>query len=226
MMIGSPMDAITITDTRKITRTTEVFSVTPSELPTAWVGVKAVLRVHRKGIRYSKKSANRKKKGGKLKSVRPVPAPPPIAPNAVDSSTALPQNPPNPDANLPILAAAVSTELEPVLKSTLRKGIPFEETAYSICIGEVPTAPIAAQSVQEHWGIENKIHRHKDVTFNEDRTKIKDKSIAANLSQIFNFSLNLFTCLGLKSLKYGIEMYAHDTKFLLAALNSIHLYIQ
>lgn len=221
------MDAITITDARKITRTTEVFSVPPSELPTAWVSVKAVLRVHRKGIRYSKKSANRKKKGAKLKSVRPVPAPTPIAPNAVDSSTALPQISPNPDANGTLLAAAkVSTELEPVLKSTLRKGIPFEETAYYICIGEVPTAPIAAQAVQEHWGIENKIHRHKDVTFNEDQTKIKDKSIAANLSQLFNFSLNLFTCLGVKSLKYGIELYAHDTKFLLAALNSIHLYIQ
>jgi predicted transposase YbfD/YdcC len=223
MMVTNPTDAVTSTDARKITRTTEVFSVKPDELPADWGSVKAVLRVHRKGIRYAKKSRNRKKKKKKQAATPSTP----VAANPRDCTLPLPL--PSHEVGNRSEVASAKAGNDPTQSEnqcTLPKGIPFEETAYYICIGEIPSAETAAKAVQEHWGIENKIHRNKDVTFNEDKNKIKNKSIAANLSQIFNFSLNLFTCLGIKSLKHGIEMYAHDTKFLLAALNSIHLYIQ
>jgi predicted transposase YbfD/YdcC len=230
MMTEKPIDAITITDSRKITRTIEVFTVESAELPAAWLGVNAFFRVHRTGIRYSKKSLNRRRKP-KSQAGAAIVNEPATAVSDIANNGCLPlQSVETQAVDLPIVATqtAIGNQIVPESKEDApqknkpSKGIPFEETAYYICTGKVPNAQVVAKAVQEHWGIENKIHRNKDVIFNEDKNKIKDKSIAANLSQIFNLSLNLFTCLGVKSLKKGIEKYAHHIKFFLSAINSIN----
>ncbi len=48
-----------------------------------------------------------------------------------------------------------------------------------------------AQMIQNHWNMENKLHRNKDVVLNDDGNKIKNKNVVANLSSIFNFVLNV-----------------------------------
>lgn len=47
--------------------------------------------------------------------------------------------------------------------------------------------------VREHWDIENKLHWSLDVSFGEDRSKVRDKRAARNLSAMRKIAYNLFT---------------------------------
>lgn len=48
-----------------------------------------------------------------------------------------------------------------------------------------------AQVIRLHWGIENKVHWHLDVTFNEDKSKIRSGNGAENFSLLKRCVLNL-----------------------------------
>ncbi len=75
--------------------------------------------------------------------------------------------------------------------------------------------------VQKHWNIENKLHRNKDVIFNEDKNKVVTNNVAANLSLILNFVLNTITFIGMTP-TLAIERFAnqiHDTHTLIATMN-------
>ena len=67
----------------------------------------------------------------------------------------------------------------------------------------------AATVCQGHWSIEG-LYRFKDVQFNEDKNRIKNKNVASALSQIFNYTLNIFTFTGQKSVKIAIETLADN----------------
>lgn len=69
-----------------------------------------------------------------------------------------------------------------------------------------------AQGIRGHWGIENRLHWVKDMIFNEDRNKIRCPKIAANLSLMFNFALNLMRDLGFDSIKFATEHFANRVK--------------
>lgn len=47
------------------------------------------------------------------------------------------------------------------------------------------------QTIRLHWGIENKLHWHLDVTFNEDKSKIRAGHGAENFSLLKRCVLNL-----------------------------------
>jgi hypothetical protein len=54
------------------------------------------------------------------------------------------------------------------------------------------TAKIAADAIREHWGIENKSHYTRDVTFREDASRIrKNPGIFARLRSI---AYNVLRC--------------------------------
>jgi predicted transposase YbfD/YdcC len=55
----------------------------------------------------------------------------------------------------------------------------------------VATADRVGQIIRLHWGIENKLHWHLDVTFNEDKSKIKAGHGAENFSLLKRCVLNL-----------------------------------
>ncbi len=48
-----------------------------------------------------------------------------------------------------------------------------------------------AKGVRKHWGIENKVHWVLDVSFNEDKCRIRKDHSAANLAVIRHISMNL-----------------------------------
>ena len=48
-----------------------------------------------------------------------------------------------------------------------------------------------AQSVRNHWGIENSLHWVLDVTFNEDQSRARERRLADNLSWLRRFGISL-----------------------------------
>ena len=54
-----------------------------------------------------------------------------------------------------------------------------------------PNAQILAQCIRKHWTVENELHWSLDVSFNEDKCKIRDKNAAANFAATRRFSLGL-----------------------------------
>jgi predicted transposase YbfD/YdcC len=48
-----------------------------------------------------------------------------------------------------------------------------------------------SKSIQNHWAIENSLHWVLDVTFNEDRSRIRDEVAAQNMSALRKFAINI-----------------------------------
>lgn len=70
-------------------------------------------------------------------------------------------------------------------------------------------AEFYSQGIRLHWGIENRLHRVKDVQQNEDNNKVKENKIATNTSILQTQIINLFRMNGYKSLKYANERFAN-----------------
>jgi predicted transposase YbfD/YdcC len=52
-------------------------------------------------------------------------------------------------------------------------------------------ATLLAQSIRSHWGIENSLHWVLDVTFREDRSRIRNGHGPENIGLLRRLSLNL-----------------------------------
>jgi len=46
--------------------------------------------------------------------------------------------------------------------------------------------------IRGHWGVENKVHYPKDVTFGEDRSRIRTEPLVQNWTVARSFALNLY----------------------------------
>jgi predicted transposase YbfD/YdcC len=79
--------------------------------------------------------------------------------------------------------------------------------------------PSLGQYIRSHWGIENQLHWCLDVTFAEDKSRIRKDHAPRNISLLRRFSLNLLrqetSKLSLKMKRYKAAM---DNQFLLKVL--------
>ena len=64
------------------------------------------------------------------------------------------------------------------------------DTAYYIS-SLPPDAARLLQAVQHHWAIENSFHWVMDVTFSEDRSRIRNEENAENMAVLRSIALNL-----------------------------------
>jgi len=71
-----------------------------------------------------------------------------------------------------------------------RKGKTTEELRYYIS-SLLPEAELHKKVVRAHWGVENKLHWHLDVSFKEDLCKVRSNHAAENFSLVRKMSLNL-----------------------------------
>jgi predicted transposase YbfD/YdcC len=55
----------------------------------------------------------------------------------------------------------------------------------------VRSADTFAMMIRQHWHIENKLHWSLDVTFNEDRSRIRKDHAAENMASLRRVALNL-----------------------------------
>jgi predicted transposase YbfD/YdcC len=127
-----------------------------------------------------------------------------------------------PNAWWPAEWAALTACLIQVTRHSRRRGPggvwqTTEETALYICTTLLPAAVLAA-AIRGHWGIENRLHYVRDVSFREDRCRVRHqpgilarlRTIAHNIIQhnqlpnrteaIFKNALSFDHLIGLKGL--------------------------
>jgi len=71
------------------------------------------------------------------------------------------------------------------------KGIRSEETRYYISDEEGLSAAYYNSLVRGHWGIENHLHWHLDVTFKEDASRARKGNAPENLSTLRKLALQI-----------------------------------
>lgn len=81
----------------------------------------------------------------------------------------------------------VRIESERYIKVT---GVTQRETRYYIS-SQSPDPNLLGKAIRSHWGIENKLHWHLDVSFNEDKSRKRDRNAAENYSVVLRLALNL-----------------------------------
>jgi hypothetical protein len=79
-----------------------------------------------------------------------------------------------------------------------------------------------ADGARGHWGIENNLHWTLDVTFNEDRSRLRAGHGAKNMAVVRHFALNLVRQVAdRRSIKRRRKCAAWDPKYLLAILGPL-----
>jgi predicted transposase YbfD/YdcC len=95
------------------------------------------------------------------------------------------------------------------------KGILHQETRYYISDETVSNPSYYLSLSRGHWGIENQLHWHLDVTFKEDACRVREGNAPVNLSTLRKFALQLLSNqkdkLSLKKRQYKAAL---DVKYL------------
>lgn len=101
-----------------------------------------------------------------------------------------------------------------------RTGSTSVECAYFIVANPNATAEMVARVVREHWGIENTLHWVLDMTFDEDRCRVRAGNAAENLAILRHMVMNLMrTAPGKKrSMVKRRQRCAWDRNFMLSVL--------
>jgi predicted transposase YbfD/YdcC len=105
-----------------------------------------------------------------------------------------------------------------VISERVVQGVTSLERRYYVLSGQ-PTATQFARAVRGHWGIENQVHWVVDVTFDEDRSRVRTGHAPQNLAVLRHRVLNLLRHEASKgSLKTKRFRAALDEEYLLKVL--------
>ena len=111
-----------------------------------------------------------------------------------------------------------------VTRSGTRKRKEFKEEHYYISSKTEDHASYFAQGIRSHWGIENKLHWIKDAIMNEDKCRIKSKTIVGNLSLIRSGVISLFRVHNYASITQAIELFNNRLDECISLMNGKHIY--
>lgn len=73
--------------------------------------------------------------------------------------------------------------------------------------------------VRGHWGIENRSHWVRDVTFDEDRSQVKDSEIAQFMALFRNIAIGLIRFAGFVNISKALRFYASNPVLALPLFN-------
>lgn len=92
----------------------------------------------------------------------------------------------------------------------LRSGAQRSEIAYGL--SSLNAARATPQRLLElnrgHWEIENRVHYVRDVSFDEDRSRVRANTGARLMASIRNLVISLFRLLGFRYIPDGIRYFA------------------
>ncbi len=83
---------------------------------------------------------------------------------------------------------------------------------YLTSLADAPVAELAA-GIRGHWGIENKLHRTRDVHFGQDTNGIKHRKAAVNVAIFNTLALNFLLTNVHQSISYAQLYFAHNFKY-------------
>lgn len=91
----------------------------------------------------------------------------------------------------------------------IRKEKIYTQKRYYITSRKDHEAKFLAEGIRSHWFIENKLHWVKDCILNEDKSLVKGKGLAKNLSMLRTLAFNIFKLNKKNSIKKAIEKYTN-----------------
>lgn len=74
------------------------------------------------------------------------------------------------------------------------------------------------RQVRDHWGIENRSHWVRDVTFDEDRSTIRKGSGPRTMAALRNFAIGLLRLLGFSQIAKARRAFAANARKTLSLL--------
>lgn len=102
-----------------------------------------------------------------------------------------------------------------VCRKTKTKIKQTEEIAYFISsLPSTTDAKIFSDGIRGHWQIENGLHYVKDVTFKEDRSRIRTKNSPQNKSLIINIVINIFRKNNYQNMAQAVRLVGNDIKLM------------
>ena len=115
-----------------------------------------------------------------------------------------------------------ATQVAQVRRTVTRKGKKTVEVVYLITSADTRAASPAtlAAWVQGHWGIENKLHWVRDVTFDEDRSQVRVGAGPQVMATLRNLAISLLRLAGWTNIAHALRHHAADNRRPLALLTT------
>lgn len=105
-------------------------------------------------------------------------------------------------------------------RNTIRNGKPTEEVAYGIT--SVPRSMADASQLlawnRGHWGIENRSHYVRDVTFDEDASQIRSGHAPQCIAALRNAAITLLRSTGVVNIAAALRKNAYQVDHVFAML--------
>jgi predicted transposase YbfD/YdcC len=115
---------------------------------------------------------------------------------------------------------AGATQIAQLRRTVTRNANRTVEVVYLITSADHHQAPPAtlAAWVQGHWGIENRLHWVRDVTFDEDRSQVRTGNGPQVMATLRSTAISLLRLTGVENIAQGLRHHARDPETILKLL--------
>ena len=107
---------------------------------------------------------------------------------------------------------AGATQIAQLRRTVTKNGKKTVEVVYLITSADHHAASpaILAAWVQGHWGIENRLHWVRDVTYDEDRSQVRTGNAPQVMATLRNTAISLLRLAGIENIAQGLRHHARD----------------
>lgn len=115
-----------------------------------------------------------------------------------------------------------AAQVAQIRRTVTRLGKKTVEVVYLITSADHAAAPAArlAAWVQGHWGVENRLHWVRDVTFDEDRSQVRIGAAPQVMATLRNLAISLLRLAGWTNIAHALRHHAADNRRPLALLTT------
>jgi len=114
-----------------------------------------------------------------------------------------------------------AAQVAQVRRTVTRLGKKTVEVVYLITSDARSASPVSlAAWVQGHWGIENRLHWVRDVTFDEDRSQVRTGAAPQVMATLRNLAISLLRLAGWTNIAHALRHHAADNRRPLALLTT------